>query len=68
MLTEAAKIPRKHLFTLETAISENQTDEMNAHLIQLVVPPSVAKTYTPAQQSQLLNFRQFLEVVKPHIG
>ncbi|MBP7493726.1 MAG: restriction endonuclease, partial [Rhodoferax sp.] len=68
VLTEAAKIPRKHLFTLETAISENQTDEMNAHLIQLVVPPSVAKTYTPAQQSRLLNFRQFLAVVKPHIG
>lgn len=65
VLTEAAKIPKKHLFTLETAISENQTDEMSAHLVQLVVPPSVAKTYTPAQQSRLLNFRQFLAVVKP---
>lgn len=64
VLAEAVKIPRKHLFTLETAISENQTDEMNAHLIQLVVPPSVAKTYTHLQQTQLLSLRQFLAVAK----
>lgn len=65
VLAEAAKIPRKHLFTLETAISENQTDEMNAHFIQLVVPPSVAKTYNATQQSRLINIQQFLAVVKP---
>lgn len=62
VLAEAAKIPRKHLFTLETAISENQTDEMHAHSIQLVVPPSVAKTYTPSQQITLMNLRHFLAV------
>lgn len=62
VLAEAARIPRKHLFTLETAISENQTDEMYAHQIQLVVPPSIAKTYTLNQQARLLNLAQFLAV------
>lgn len=64
VLAEAAKIPHKHLFTLETAISENQTTEMNAHKIQLVVPPSVAKTYTPVQRTHLIDLRGFLSVVK----
>jgi hypothetical protein len=64
VLAEAEKIPRKHLFTLETSISENQTDEMNAHQIQLVVPPSVAKTYTILQQQRLIGIRQFLLVAK----
>jgi hypothetical protein len=63
VLAEAEKIPRKHLFTLETAISENQTNEMIAHRIQLVVPPSVAKTYSLTQQSRLMNIKQFLSVV-----
>lgn len=64
VLAEAAKIPHKHLFTLETAISENQTTEMNAHKVQLVVPPSVAKTYTPVQRTHLIDLSGFLSVVK----
>ncbi len=64
VLAEAAKIPHKHLFTLETAISDNQTTEMAAHKIQLVVPPSVAKTYTPVQRTHLIDLRGFLSVVK----
>jgi len=50
ILTEAARIEVKHLFTLETAISVNQTEEMLAHKVQLVVPPSVGMTYTVEQQ------------------
>lgn len=62
ILTEAARIPNKHLFTLETAISENQTTEMTAHKVSLVVPPSVAKTFTTQQQQYLLSLSDFTKL------
>ena len=64
ILTEAARIPCKHLFTLETAISENQTDEMKKHSVQLVVPPSVAKTFTTNQQNDLLSLDRFIHQLR----
>ena len=64
ILPEAAKIPLKHLCTLETAISENQTDEMRAHQVQLVVPPSVAKTYSEKQRKTLMSLGQFVALVR----
>lgn len=64
ILAEAARIPQKHLFTLETAISESQTEEMTNHSVQLVVPPSVAKTFSLKQQQKLMNLNQFIELVK----
>ena len=65
ILTEAARIEVKHLFTLETAISVNQTEEMLAHKVQLVVPPSVGMTYTVEQQKNLLTLGQFIDSL-PH--
>ena len=35
VLTEADRIEKKYLFTLEAAISNNQTDEMQAKNVQL---------------------------------
>jgi predicted nucleic acid-binding Zn finger protein len=64
ILPEAGKIPVKHLFTLETAISQNQTDEMRAHQVQLVVPPSVARTYSAGQQEFVMCLSQFLSLVR----
>ena len=64
ILAEAARIPNKHLFTLETAISTGQTDEMVAHGVQLVVPPSVLATYTSKQQAEMLGLGGFLDIVK----
>jgi hypothetical protein len=63
ILAEAQRIPQKHLFTLETAISSNQTDEMRAHQVQLVVPPSVARTYTAAQQKWAISLRDFIDLL-----
>ena len=60
ILVEAARIPRKHLFTLETAISESQTNEMVNHSVQLVVPPSVAKTFSTRQQPQLMSLEELI--------
>jgi hypothetical protein len=64
ILPEAALIPVKHLFTLETAISENQTDEMQTHKVQLVVPPSVARTYSARQREQIIGLRDFVALVR----
>lgn len=60
ILAEAKRIPKKHLFTLETAISKNQTDEMIAHQVQLVVPTSVKLTFTPSQQNQVIGLKEFI--------
>lgn len=60
ILAEAARIPLKHLFTLETAISQSQTDEMEKHSVQLVVPPSVARTFSLKQQEKLKSLASFI--------
>jgi hypothetical protein len=64
VLTEAAKIPRKHLCTLELAISKSQTDEIAKHSIQLVIPESFHQTYTAEQAPQLWTVSAFVEFVK----
>ncbi len=64
VLSEANRIPSKHLVTLEAAISEAQTDEMASNKLQLVVPASIHTTYTPAQQAGLLDLRTFISLVR----
>lgn len=60
ILAEAKRIPIKHLFTLETAISENQTNEMRSHRVQLVVPPSIKQTYSESQQQHVIGLQEFI--------
>lgn len=64
VLSEAGRIPAKHLLTLETAISTNQTDEMRANALQLVVPTPLRTTYTADQQRWLLRVGDFIGVVR----
>jgi hypothetical protein len=64
VLAEAKRIPDKHLFTLETAISENQTNEMRENRVQLVVPPSIARTYTISQRRYVISLSNFLSLVR----
>jgi hypothetical protein len=64
ILPEAMRIPHKHLCTLEPGISENQTDQMTAEHVQLVVPASVLPTYTAAQRACMLNISGFIELVR----
>jgi len=63
VLSEAAKIPNKHLITLEPAISVNQTDEMKACSLQLVVPAPIFPTYTTKQQNSLISLKDFISQV-----
>lgn len=64
VLAEAAKIPRKHLLTLEPGISEPQTTQMAAAALQLVVPLSIQGTYTATQQAWLWSLAQFISEVR----
>ena len=64
ILSEAARIPDKHLLTLEPGISENQTNEMQANLVQLVLPSELHSTYTNAQKVWLLNIFEFIGYVR----
>lgn len=64
ILNEAARIPLKHLLTLEPGISENQTGEMQAERVQLVLPRAIHQTYTTAQQRWLMDVASFVSLVK----
>jgi hypothetical protein len=63
VLTEADRVRRKHLCTLETGISEKQTSEMKRHSLTLVVPAGLHSTYTGAQMKQILGVAEFIEFV-----
>ena len=60
VLVEAAKIPRKHLLTLEPGISEAQTDQMAGSDLQLVVPRSIQGSYTERQCLWLWDLGDFI--------
>ncbi len=64
VLSEAERIKEKHLFTLEPGISENQTDEMQAKRLQLVLPIALHQTYRKTQQPWLMKLEDFVLLVK----
>ena len=64
VLSEAARIPNKHLITLEPGISENQTNEMASNNLQLVLPRGLHTTYRENQQQWLMDLDSFIELVK----
>ncbi len=68
VLTEAKRIPVKHLLTVEAAISTAQTDEMKSHGLQLVVPEAISHTYSEEQKKWLLSLSSFCELVSYRQG
>lgn len=64
VLSEAKRIEVKHLFTLEPSISVNQTAEMQANRLQLVLPKRLHGTYKPSQQDWLMDLKSFVGIVK----
>lgn len=62
VLSEAARIEDKHLFTLEPGISENQTDEMRAQHLQLVLPASIHESYRADQRAWLMTLAEFISL------
>ena len=69
VLSEAGRIERKHLLTLEAAISKGQTDEMQSKNLQLVLPRMLHSTYSEEQQNWLMDVAAFTELVmKRQVG
>lgn len=64
VLAEAARISDKHLCTLEAGISENQTNQMVAHNLQLVVPQKYHSTFNAKQKEWLLSLKDFIDLAK----
>lgn len=64
VLSEANKIPAKHLLTLQPAISPAQTDEMRSSNLQLVVPRPTWGSYLAEQQAGLMDFSAFIGLVR----
>ena len=64
VLSEAQRIPQKHLLTLEPGISENQTNEMADNRLQLVLPRPLHNTYGEIQRAWLMDLHGFLDMVR----
>lgn len=64
VLAEGQRIQHKHLITLEPAISEVQTQEMQAHKLQLIIPSAIQATYTFNQQQWLMSVSDFIAEVR----
>lgn len=64
VLAEAVRVKRKHLLTLEPAISTHQTNEMENYNLQLVVPKKVMPTYTANQQEWLMDIGSYISFVR----
>jgi hypothetical protein len=60
VLAEADRIDRKHLVTLEPAISQAQTNQIRASGIQLVVPARIHDSYTLDQRSWMWSLSDFV--------
>jgi hypothetical protein len=63
VLSEAQRIELKHLMTLEPGISENQTNEMRASSVQLVIPRGLHGTFNEEQRAWLMDLRGFITLV-----
>jgi hypothetical protein len=68
ILPEADRIRSKHLFTLDTGVSQAQTDQMAASGVQLVVPRGLHQTYFPVQQEWLMDLSGFIDHVRTKAG
>ena len=68
ILSEGKRVPFKHFITLEGSISENQTDEMKANNLQLVVPRPLFDTYNQEQCNWLVSFGDFVQEIKGLYG
>jgi hypothetical protein len=63
VIPEADKIWPKHLITLEPSISKNQTDEMIAQQVQLVLPVAIIQTYTTEQRKNIMTLADFIKLI-----
>ncbi len=64
VLTEADRIPRKHLLTLEAPISSTQLNEMTTAHLTLVIPSALHSAFPDADRDRLLSVAQAIELAQ----
>jgi hypothetical protein len=64
VLAEANRISKKHLLTLEAGVSVNQTEQIKAASLQLVILKAIHASFAPGQQAHLLSVEGFLRLVQ----
>lgn len=64
VLTEADRIDRKYLFTLQQGISKNQLKEMSDAHLTLVVPRPYLRSFPKEYQSEIQDLSTFITFVK----
>lgn len=67
VLNEAARIPHKHLFTLQQGISSNQLKEMKDENLTLVVPEKHLSTFPVEHRADILTLKSFISHAKTTI-
>jgi hypothetical protein len=63
ILPEADRITAKHLVTIEPGISVAQTNQMQEHSIQLIVPEALHDSYHKEQRAWLWPVSEFIKLV-----
>lgn len=66
VLSEADRVEEKHLVTLESPISVEQTDEMRDRKLRLVVPEKLHRFFDESQRAWLLTVADFITLVRVH--
>jgi type II restriction enzyme len=68
ILTEAKRINRKHLFTLQQGISSNQLGEMEQENVTLVVPKVNLNSFPEPWRPKLMTLGSFVQYVRTTSG
>ncbi|WP_300331832.1 type II restriction endonuclease [Methanocalculus sp.] len=67
ILTEADRIDKKYLFTLQQGISANQLHEMMDVNVHLVIPKSNISAFPDAYHDKLLTLKDFISITRKTI-
>lgn len=68
ILTEAKRIDRKHLFTLQQGISSNQLGEMERENVTLVIPRQNLNSFPEPWRPKLMTLGSFIQYVRMTTG
>ena len=64
VISEADRIEKKHLFTLQQGVSSNQLAEMYQHGIILVVPQPIMSSFPEDYRAKIMNLTNFVDFIK----
>ncbi len=64
ILSEAERIPNKHLCTLDQALSVDQINEMQTQRVTVVLPERFHEPYTDKQRAQIWTVEEFIGFVQ----